>query len=174
MAGVRVSAVPKASYLLLFQVRSSSIMASNDPNLPLQYGAYDLTTGDEIPAFQYTVEATTDTQDWPLLQPVASDGSVSGMPDDHLLQGTMPAGSPCSSYLQPGQQQLQLKQYTDEEWEAMKPIITELYIKKQRPLDTVMKTMEKKHAFKARSLHPSSSVLCHTGNAYISDLNFVQ
>ena len=45
---------------------------------------------------------------------------------------------------------IKLRQYTEEEWDAVRPIIEHLYIRKLRSLASVMQTMETKHQFKAR------------------------
>ena len=45
---------------------------------------------------------------------------------------------------------IKLRQYTEGEWEAVRPIIEHLYLGKLRPLASVMQMMETDHHFRAR------------------------
>ena len=126
------------------------MMSDNSPLAP-SYLAYGFTNDDgEPPVFQYTVEDEAETQDWPSMEGLPVPVAPLIMPaDEDALVDAMTAMSPSSPYLSPDQQKLTPKQYTGEEWEAMRPIIFNLYIKHKRPLEAVMRVMERDHAFKA-------------------------
>jgi hypothetical protein len=128
-------------------------MASDGTNFYPSYDGYNLTSAeDDVPAFQYTIDADESTQNWPFLQP--SQPASPFLPVDNDALNVEAAGllmaTPGSSSARPVQQQLPTRQYSNEEWETMQTIIVDLYIRQQRPLEKVMQIMEQDHAFKAR------------------------
>lgn len=67
------------------------------------------------------------------------------LPSPALLLAQHPLGRPANS-----RTDIPLSLHSEEKWEFLRPVITDLYMKKQRPLESVMGIMLREHQFKAR------------------------
>lgn len=93
---------------------------------------------EDLDAFQ-NLEIGSLTQDYPV-----------GVATGALPLQDSGVGTGSDMILPPRSKPLPLTQYDESQWEAVRPVITNLYIHQARPLITVIETMERDYHFKAR------------------------